>query len=863
MDDSHLPGDSPLGTFDPGLDTQEVLACCVASSADFSTLALPALLNALNSSDQGLTSDEARQRLVMRNREASRLKGQRRAYASTWHEVRRQFASPIIWILAGTTALSMVLGDVLDGAVILAILVASGAAGFWREHQAGRVMAALLARVQVQVEVVRDGHVVSVDSDEVVPGDLVILNAGDVIPADLRLLAAHNLLVDESALTGESIPIERTAENGWLREGTHVVSGTGRAIAVLAGLNSQMGRLREQMRRGVRPSAFEVGTTRLGLLLLRTMMVLVAVLILVNLLLQRPIIESLLFALAVAVGLTPQLLPAIVVASMSTGAQRMARESVLVKQLDAIADFGGMTVLCCDKTGTLTSGALALSSALDYTGHPDDRVRWLATVNATLQTGMANPLDAAICAAAQSSPTTMPTLLDELPYDFERRRLSVLVQGDEESLMITKGAFAEMLQICSQVRHGNAIAPLVAHREELDTTFDKLSFDGFRVLVVATRALPKTRALRLDDEREMVLEGLLAFYDPLKPGAGDALVRLRDLGIRVVLITGDNAKAARYVAKAAAISDGEVLVGSAVEGLDAAALRQAVVTCDVFAQVDPLQKERLVRALQETGAVVGLLGDGINDGAALRAANIGISVDSAVDVAREAASLVLLDKDLHVVADGVQAGRKTFANTIKYVRVTMSANLGNMLSLVVATAFLPFLPLLPIQILLLNFLSDIPAFALSDDRVDKESLATPTTWNMRNLRAFMVVFGLVSSAFDLTLFFVLARLLAVPAESFQAAWFAASTLTELAALLVLRTARPFWRSRASWALLGTSGAVALLVLTLVTTPVGGILGLTVLPWTLVGLVLAGTVGYVLANEVVKRAWPAGLSPASR
>jgi len=757
----------------------------------------------------------------------------------------------------------MLLGDLLEGVIILGILVASGLAGFWREHQAGRIMRELLSRVQVHVEVLRDGNITSIPSGDVVPGDLIVLNAGDVIPADLRLINAHNLLLDESILTGESTPIERTVQEGWVREGTHVVSGTGQAVVVLTGSASQMGKLREHISHGVRPSAFEIGTTRLGMLLLRTMVTLVAVLIVVNVLLQRPLIESLLFALAVAVGLTPQLLPAIVVASMSVGAQRMARESVLVKQLDAIADFGGMTVLCCDKTGTLTAGALALSDAVDCAGNSDLRVRWLASVNATLQTGMTNPLDTAICTAAPLTPASKPTLIDELPYDFERRRLSILIEDSDQALLITKGAYAEVLQVSEQVRYHGTVQPLGAHRDEIDGLFHRLSAAGFRVLAVATRPLPEPKVLCLNDEQGLTLEGLLAFFDPLKPDAADALVRLRDLGIRVVLITGDNESAARYVAKEAAIPNCDVVLGSAVEAMDDNALRQIVVTHDVFAQVDPLDKERLVRALQETGAVVGLLGDGINDGAALRAANIGISVDTAVDVAREAASLVLLAKDLHVVADGVSTGRRTFANTIKYVRVTMSANLGNMVSLVVATAFLPFLPLLPIQILLLNFMSDIPAFALSNDRVDDEALVRPTTWNITSLRAFMVVFGLVSSAFDLALFFVLARLLIVPAEAFHAAWFAASTLTELAALLVLRTARPCWRSRPSWALLVTSGAVAALVLVLVTTPAGGVMGLTVLPYALVALVVSGTLAYVLANEVVKRIWPAGLSLASQ
>ena len=837
------------------------VACRVANAGTMRDLPLPDLLAALQCTDQGLTTQQAQDRLARGQMERGLHLPGRRRRQTAWHEIGRQFASPIIWVLAGTTVLSMALGDPLDGAIILLILVASGVAGFWREHQAGRIMAQLLARIQVQVEVVRDGVVVSVTPDGIVPGDVVILNAGDVIPADLRVLTAHNLLVDESVLTGESEPVERSADqmNGWLRDGTHVVSGTAQAIAVLAGSNSEMGRLRDHLRDSSRPSAFEAGTTRLGLLLLRTMAVLVAVLVVVNLVLQRPIVESLLFALAVAVGLTPQLLPAIVAASMSAGAQRMARKSVLVKQLDAIADFGGMTVLCCDKTGTLTAGSLALNTAMDSMGQSSSRVHWLALTNASLQRGMSNPLDAAIRATAVPGGEPLPGLVDEIPYDFERRRLSILVDAADGPLMITKGAYAEVLQICTQVRLGETLTPLAAERSHLDELFATLSSDGFRVLAVSTKFCPEQRDLDVHDERDMTLEGLLTFYDPLKPDAADALGRLRSLGIRVVLITGDNHLTARYIATGASLPTRQVLLGSDIDAMDQATLTRMVLACDVFAQIDPLQKERIVLALQQTGAVVGLLGDGINDGAALRAANVGISVDTAVDIAREAATLVLLDKDLHVIADGVLAGRTTFANTVKYVRVTMSANFGNMLSLVVATAFLPFLPMLPIQILLLNFLSDIPAFALSDDRVDPESIQKPTRWNIPALRSFMVVFGLASSFFDLALFFVLSRVIVVPAAQFQAAWFAASTLTELAALLVLRTTRPFWRSRASWALLATSGAVAALVLVLVMTPAGATLGLAVLPAALVCVVLGGTAGYVLVNELVKRTWKVSLA----
>jgi P-type Mg2+ transporter len=693
----------------------------------------------------------------------------------------------------------------------------------------------------------------------VVPGDVLLLRAGDVVPADARVLEARTLLVDEATLTGESYPAEKhpgtvAVETGLADRsnavflGTHVASGSGRALVVRTGAGTEFGALAAELAARDVTTRFERGIATFGLLLVRAMVVLVAAVFAVNLVLGRPLVESLLFSLALAVGLTPQLLPAIVAISLSTGARRMADQQVIVKRLDAIEDFGGMTVLCTDKTGTLTAGTTGLHAALDLLGRPDAEVLRLARLNAGLQQGFGNPLDAALMAGA---PVLDPRLrLDENPYDFGRKRLSLLVDGSPR-LLVAKGAVAQVLAVCSQAQIGTAAVALSSVRPDVERRFAELSGEGHRVLALATGTMAGTTT-SVEDEADMTLRGLLVFADPAEPAALAAISDLAALGVSVRLVTGDNRLAAAKAAADAGLSTAVVLLGRDIEPLDDEQLARRAADVAVFAEVEPLHKERLVRALRSTGATVGFLGDGINDAAALHAADVGISVDTAVDVAKQAAAIVLLDKDLAVVADGVRLGRQTFANTLKYIRVTISANFGNMLSMAAAAAFLPFLPLLPRQILLLNFLSDIPATTIAADRVDPELLRRPRAWDIRSIRRFMVTFGLLSSAFDITAFLLLRTVFAAGATEFRGAWFLLSMTTELAALLVLRTSRPFWNSRPAPGLLLASGAVALLTLALPYTPPARLLGLAALPPVLLAVVLGLTIAYVVANELVKR-----------
>jgi Mg2+-importing ATPase len=613
------------------------------------------------------------------------------------------------------------------------------------------------------------------------------------------------------------------------------------------------------------PTAFEKGVTRFGILLARVTLVLAVVIFGVNLLLDRPFTDSLLFSLSLAVGLTPQMLPAIVLVSLSVGARRMAEERVIVRRLDAIEDFGAMDVLCTDKTGTLTEGRVRLHAALDVAGAESALVASRAALNAALQTGFTNPIDAAVLERHAADPRYRA--LDEVPFDFDRKRLSVLVEGPDGRRLLTKGAFDAVLEVCATAFAPEGSVPIATARAALERRFRELSAEGHRVLALAERELPEAVSATGDDERELTFLGLLVFLDPPKLGVDRVLRELAAVGIRVRMITGDNRLAAAHVASAVGLDATRILVGTVIAGMPDTELARAAADTEIFAEVDPRQKERILRALQSGGAIVGYLGDGINDAGALHVADVGISAEGAVDVAKSAAAIVLLEKDLEVLVDGVRLGRQTFANTLKYVFTTVSANFGNMASMAAASAFLPFLPLLPRQILLLNFLSDIPSMTIAADAVDSEVRDRPQRWDIRLIRDFMIVFGLLSSAFDLLTFAVLLHGFHAGPDLFRSGWFVGSTLTELAVLLVLRTRHPAWRSRPGTGLLITSVAVSASTATLpYFPPIASPLSLVPLPATVVFALGAIILAYVACAEAIKRPFYRAMdrpSPVSR
>jgi Mg2+-importing ATPase len=813
----------------------------------------------LGSSSRGITAEEAERRLA----EAPAAPGRRTA--DWWRVLVDQFASPIILILLAATVISMLVGDLVDGSIIVAIIVASALLGFVQDFRAGRDIAALLARVQVEATVVRDGHEVAVPVAQVVVGDVVVLAAGSVIPADCRLLEADELLVDESSLTGESFPVEKRADAEVAPEaplseridavlfGTHVLSGTGRAVVARVGRTTELGTITRDLRAAVPRTAYEKGITRFGYLLVRVMLVLTVLIFVANTALGRPVVDSMLFSLALAVGLTPQMLPAIVTISLSSGARRMAKRRVIVKRLDVIEDLGSMTVLCTDKTGTLTIGAPGLDRALDPTGAESSRVLDLAVLNAGLQEGFANPMDAAIL-ERQPLPDGAVSL-GQVPYDFRRKRVSVLAEVDGTRTLVVKGALPSVLGACTTVADGSGSRTLdAAAHDAVTAQFEQLSAGGYRVLAVADRpyAGPGGTALTPEDERDLRLVGLLAFHDAVKDSAARAVSDLRAVGISLRLITGDHALAARATATNVGLETSTILTGPEIEALDDSALARSVAEVSVFAEVEPHHKRRIVQALRTSGSAVGFLGDGINDAPALHAADVGISVDTAVDVAREAAAVVLLGKDLEVVIDGVRLGRETFANTLKYTRLTISANFGNMISMAMASVVLPFLPLLPRQILLLNFLSDVPSTAIAGDAVDSEQSERPASWDIAAIRRFMVVFGIVSTAFDLLTFAVLIWLLDATATEFRSAWFIESTISELLVLFSLRTNRPMFTSRPGTLLLTLSVVVGAVVIGIpFVPPVADVLGLDRPGAELLLAIVAITVTYVATNELVK------------
>ncbi len=778
----------------------------------------------------------------------------------------RQFRSPIILILLLAAALSMVLGELIDAAIVIVIVMVSGILGYYQERGAVRAIEALATSVRVHADVLRDGRECEIDISHVVAGDVVLLRVGDIVPGDGRILSANQLFLNEAVLTGENYPRNKSVgqvgvdtriaeRTNCVYFGTHVASGEGTVVLVATGKETEFGQVAEHIAQQHVPTSFERGITSFGFLLMQATALLVTAIFIFNLVLHRSVIDSLLFSLALTVGLTPQMLPAIITLSLSRGAIVMAKQHVIVKRLDAIEDVGSLDVLCTDKTGTLTVGSVGLSSAVDAEGRISENVRTLAWLNASLQTGFLNPMDSAITQSGTPADSDR-CLVGELPFDFHRKRLSVLVSDPAGFLLITKGAVESILSCCAHALDADGrLVPMEEVMPQLRKLYEGWSANGLRVLAVAQRTVTTDDDFSVTSESQMTLVGFLTFADPPKTGTRESLKMLHELGVSVRIVTGDNALAAAHIAKAVGIGIEGLLTGADVSAMTDEELQHAIETVFVFAETDPIDKERIVGAFSRNGHTVGFLGDGINDTPALHAADVGISVDTAVDVAKQSADLVLLNKDLTVLASGIEEGRRVFVNTLKYVNVTTSANFGNMLSLALASVFLPFLPLLPFQILLLNFLSDIPGMTIATDRVDAEQLRYPHHWDMARVRKFMIIFGLVSTMFDLMTFAILRAVFHADATLLRSGWFVESTLTELAVMLVLRTRRTWWRSRPSNGLLAASVAVAGATLILLYSPLRSNLSLEGPPIRVLAAMIAITALYIATTEALKKKMP--------
>lgn len=774
--------------------------------------------------------------------------------------------NPLVVMLVLASGVSALTGDATSSLLIGVIVLMSVSLDIVQEHRAGRAADRLKQSVAVRVSVVRDARTQDIRADQVVPGDVVRLSAGDLVPADARVLEARDFFVNQALLTGEPYPVEKhpgdleagadlSAASNAVFMGTSVVSGSAVVLATRTGSATELGSIASALTARPPATAFERATRRFGLLIMRLTFLLVLFVLLVNTLFQRPILESFLFAVALAVGLTPELLPMVVSVTLSRGALRMADKKVIVKRLAAVQDLGSMDVLCTDKTGTLTEARIRLERYVDRQGRSRPRILELAYLNSVFETGIRSPLDAAIL-EHQEVDVREWQRIDEVPFDFERRRVSVLVERGSERLLVVKGAPEDILRLCTDCEGDGAddVRPLDADTlGGIQAQFEALSREGFRLLGIAWRRVgPDHPHAVVTDETELVFAGFAVFLDPPKASAARALTLLADSGVAVKVVTGDNELVTQHVCASLGLAVTGVLTGAEISSMDDHALAARVETANLFCRVTPAQKNRIMLALRARGHVVGYLGDGINDAPSMHSADIGISVDGAVDVAREAADLIMLEHDLGVLYEGVLEGRRTFANVTKYIRMGTSSNFGNMFSMAGATLVLPFLPMLPVQILLNNLLYDVSEIPIPMDSVDGEDLVRPRVWDVTSIRNFMMVFGPVSSVFDFLTFYVLLAFFGAHEGLFHTGWFIESLATQVLVIFVIRTRRNPLKSRPSRVLVVTSLAVVAAACVLPFTALGGRLGFVAPPAGFFVVLAVMVTVYLLAVEGVKR-----------
>jgi Mg2+-importing ATPase len=827
------------------------------------------VLRSLGTSPGGLAQDEAEDRA--RTVGPNEIGRERR---QGWLlRLGKTVRNPLVILLSSLSAISFVTGDPRAGSVMAAMVALSVGLRFWQEARADNAAEKLKAMIHVTATVVREGTARELPLKDLVPGDIVRLGAGDMIPGDVRLLATKDLFVNQGSLTGESLPVEKSPDPapGEATQptdfrnicflGTSVESGTANAVVVTTGVNTYFGGMARTLTGDRELTSFDVGVKRFTWLMLQFMAVMVPLVFLINGFTKHDWNEAFFFAMAVAVGLTPEMLPMIVSVCLSKGALAMSHKKVIVKRLNAIQNFGGMDVLCTDKTGTLTEDRVVLMRHCDVDGRESDEVLLDGYLISFFQTGLKNLLDRAILDSpdfhARAAIDTYRKL-DEIPFDFTRRMMSVLVRSpDGKSILLTKGAPEEVFLRCSHFERDGALSVMEpALAVGLKQEYDDLSNEGFRVLAVATKDLAGLSICAKHDERDLVLKGYVAFLDPPKASAAGALAALRRHGIGVKILTGDNPLVSRKVCRAVGLDPDPLLLGSEVEKLSDAALAEAAVKTTLFVRLSPTHKERVIRVLRAKGHVVGFLGDGINDAPALRAADVGISVDTATDIAKASADLILLEKDLMVLAGGVIEGRKVFANIIKYIRMGASSNYGNMFSVVGASAFLPFLPMAPIQVLTNNLLYDFSQVPIPSDAVDDEQVARPRPWDITEIKRFIFFIGPISSIFDYSTFFVMLYVFNCwnPARApvFQTGWFVESLMTQTLIIHVIRTNKvPFLRSRASWALTATTLAVMAAGIWLPYSPVASSLGFAHLPPWYWPILLVTLISYVGLTQLLK------------
>ena len=857
---------------------------------DYSYWSIPTadLIQELNNTTQeypetGLTSTQANRRLSNYGKNLVKPKKK----TDLLSLLISQFKSPIIVIFIFTSVLSFFLGQTEDALIIISIVIVSGLLGFWQEKGATDAITKLLAVVQLKTTVLRDKKIQEIPFEDVVPGDIVMLKSGDSIPADCVIIESTDLFVNEATLTGESYPVEKSAnmilpEKTPLRDrinclfmGTFAVSGTAKALVIKTGANTELGKISDRLRHKAPETEFERGVRRFGYFLMEITLMLVISILVINVYFGRPVLESFLFSLALAIGLTPQLLPAIISVNLSHGAKRMANEKVIVKRLASIENLGSMNILCSDKTGTLTIGEVKLQSAIDVKGsnNSNKKVLLYSYLNAIYETGFTNPIDKAIrdfCSGQFD--ISGYSKLDEIPYDFIRKRLSILVSSSDKTLksffIVTKGALHNILQVCSYAEMPDGkIVNISIVKEEIQHRFEELGNKGFRILGVCYRNMVDCKhddnrmtndntlgfSITKGDEINMTFLGFLIFFDPIKSDVIESISNLKKLGISLKIISGDNRHVAAYAGQQIGLLNPQVLAGPDLHHMSNEALINKADEVDIFAEIEPNQKERIILALRQSRKnVVGYMGDGINDASALHAADAGISVDTAADVVKEAADFVLLEKDLGVLAKGVREGRKTFANTLKYVFMATSANFGNMFSMAGVSLFLPFLPLLPKQILLMNLMTDMPEMTISTDNVDEEIVEKPRQWDIKFIRKFMIVFGLLSTVFDYATFGTLLFILHSSIDQFRTTWFMESVISASMVVLVIRTRKPLFKSKPRMHLLLATLFIAILTISIPFTPLASLFGFRELSVLYLSVIAMIVLIYIIIAEIVKK-----------
>ncbi len=770
-------------------------------------------------------------------------------------ELLGHFKSPLILILIIATTISYTLGETVNASIILFMILVSVAIDFYQEQDARNAAERLKESVKSKATVIRNGKECELLHEEIVVGDIILLSAGRIVPADARILSSKDFFVNQSSLTGESFPCEKhsdaiSGEQQNLSDltnivfmGSSVISGSAKAVVMKTGAGTEFGQIAAKLIQPSAESEFSKGVTSFGYLIMKVTIVLVLFIFLINAVLKHDLLESFMFSLAVAVGLTPELLPMIMAVTMSRGSVHMAAKGVIVKKMAAIPNFGSMEVLCTDKTGTITEDKIVLVKYVDKAGEDSDELLRLAYLNSAYQTGIKNPLDDAVVSFRKVDISAY-TKKDEIPFDFVRKRMSVVVTVDNKNVLICKGAPEEIFKACLIDAETKALA---------NSQYEALSTDGFRVLAIATKETGADEVFTKEDETDMTLQGFIAFLDPPKEDAAEVIAALKAIGVEVKIITGDNHLVTQKVCREIGLPIKGIMQGHELDGLSDDALQRRVANISIFTRFSPEQKNRVILALKANHHAVGYMGDGINDAPSLKTADVGISVSSATDVTKDAAQIILTKKDLMVLRDGILEGRKTFGNTMKYILMGLSSNFGNMFSVAAATIFLPFLPMLPVQILINNFLYDTSQVTIPTDNVDDSYIQKPQRWNLKMIYSYMFVFGLTSSIFDLVTFYLLYKVFALNQAMFRTGWFMESLATQILVVFIIRTWHvPFKESMPSKKLVISVVLCLAAGWLLPYLPFAALAGFQPLPLPIVGYICAIVFVYLIAAELVKR-----------